>query len=157
MTKVLLHIPLLIGLLLATPAWADFQAGVDAYERGDYETALKEFRPLAEQGDAAAQYFLGFIYYDGEGVPQDYQEAAKWYRRAAEQGYASAESNLASMYVSGNGVPQDYVFAHMWANLAASQRGEREVEIRAEIATFVTPQQLAEAQRLAMEWKPKGK
>ena len=122
MTKFLLHILLLVGLLLV-PAlgWADFEAGVDAYERGDYETALKEFRLLAEQGNAEAQYNLGNMYRSGLGMPQDYQEAMKWYRRAAKQGYASAQSNLGLSYDLGQGVPQDYVLAHMWANLAASQ------------------------------------
>ncbi len=108
MTKFLLHIPLLIGLLLVpAPAWADFQAGVDAYERGDYETALKEFRPLAEQGYASAQSNLGLMYDNGQGVSQDYQEAVKWYRRAAEQGLAIAQSNLGVGYDRGRGVPQD--------------------------------------------------
>ena len=97
------------------------------------------------------------MYSHGRGVPQDDQEAVKWYRRAAEQGEDSAQYNLASMYVSGNGVPQDYVFAHMWANLAASQGGEGAGEKRDAIAKFMTPQQIAEAQRLAREWKAKGK
>ncbi|MCH8039374.1 MAG: sel1 repeat family protein, partial [Nitrospinae bacterium] len=68
-----------LALMLATPVLAGFQEGVDAYERGDYATALKEFRPLADQGDALAQFNLGIMYYKGQGVPQDYQEAAKWY------------------------------------------------------------------------------
>jgi len=66
MTKFLLHIPLLVGLLLI-PAlgWADFQAGLDAYEYGDFDTALTEFRPLAEQGIAEAQFYLGVMYTKG--------------------------------------------------------------------------------------------
>ncbi len=157
MTMFLLCIPLLGGLLLV-PAlgWADFQAGVNAYERGDYETALKEFRPLAEQGYASAQYNLGVMYDNGLGVPQDYREAAKWYRFAAEQGKVKAQSNLASMYHFGQGVLKDDVLAHKWADLAASQGGENAVKIRDVVATSMTPQQLAEAQRLAREWKPKG-
>ena len=85
MTKFLLHIPLLVGLLLVPGlAWADFQAGVDAANRGDYENALAEFRALAEQGDVSARSVLGALYIKGQGVPQDYQEAVKWYRLAAE-------------------------------------------------------------------------
>jgi len=157
MTKVLLHIPLLIGLLLV-PAlgWADFRAGLDAYERGDYDTALAEFRPLAEQGYASAQYNLGVMYDNGLGVPQDYREAAKWYRFAAEQGKVKAQSNLASMYHFGQGVLKDDVLAHMWADLAASQGGGDAVKIRDAVATSMTPQQIAVAQRLAREWKAKG-
>jgi len=158
MTKFLLHIPLLVGLLLV-PArgQADYQAGIDAYLRGDYETALAEFRPLAEQGHASAQYNLGVMFDNGLGVPQDYREAAKWYRFAAEQGKVKAQSNLASMYHFGQGVLQDDVLAHKWADLAASQGGEDAVKIRDAVARSMTPQQIAVAQRLAREWKPKGK
>ncbi len=73
-------------LLLATPAWAGIDEGLAAHKRGDYATALREFRSLAELGDAVAQYSLGLMYYHGRGVPQDYAEAAKWYRKAAERG-----------------------------------------------------------------------
>jgi len=110
--------------LLVWPALvqADFQAGVDAYNQGDYATALKEWRPLAEQGDVDAQFNLGVMYDMGHGVPpQDYGEAVRWYRLAAEQGYASAQVNLGVLYGDGLGVLQDHVQAHMWANLAAAQ------------------------------------
>ena len=72
----------------------DFEHAADAYEREDYKTAYKLFLPLAEQGDAFAQYNLGLMYDQGLGVPQDYKEAVKWYRLAAEQGYADAQTNL---------------------------------------------------------------
>ncbi len=70
------------------PAEADFNAGLAAYKQGDYATALREWNPLAKQGDANAQNNLGFMYYKGHGVPQDYAEAVKWFRKAAEQGNA---------------------------------------------------------------------
>ncbi len=73
---------------LAVPAWADFQAGMDAYNRKDYATALREWRPLAEQGDADAQYNLALMYDRGYGVPQDYVQARQWYEKAAAQGDA---------------------------------------------------------------------
>ncbi|MDA0221360.1 MAG: tetratricopeptide repeat protein, partial [Proteobacteria bacterium] len=73
-------------MLVVWPAWADYQDGVDAYNRGDYATALHEWRPLAEQGNAYAQSILGVMYYEGTGVPQDYAEAVRWYRLAADQG-----------------------------------------------------------------------
>ena len=74
------HGVVVIVLALALPVhvWAaDYQAGFYAYDRGDYATALKEWRPLAEQGHAKAQYNLGIMYDDGEGVAQDYAEAVK--------------------------------------------------------------------------------
>ena len=84
MKRVVLTVAILLGL--AAPAWAGFDEGVAAYERGDYATALREFRPFANQGYAAAQFNLGIMYDEGQGVPQDYAEALKWYRKAAEQG-----------------------------------------------------------------------
>jgi len=80
-------------LLLATPAWADFDEGWAAYQRGDYATALREYRPLAEQGGATAQYNLGLMYANGQGVPQDYVQAHKWLNLAATQGNKNAVKN----------------------------------------------------------------
>ena len=75
--------------------------GLDAHERGDYVTALKEWRPLAERGDANAQSNLGVMYDKGQGVPQDDKTAVKWYTLAAEQGNALAQYNLGVMYANG--------------------------------------------------------
>ena len=97
-----------VVVLVAAPAWADFEAGAEAAARGDYATALKEWRPLAEQGDAGTQVLLGVMYRDANGVPQDYAQAVQWFRLAAAQGYAEAQFNLGVMYADGLGVPQDY-------------------------------------------------
>ncbi len=158
MKRLVLTVAILIGL--AAPAWADLKSGGDAYNRGDYAAAIREWTPFAEQGDVNAQYLLGFMYDNGQGVSQDYAEAAKWYRKAAEQGNAEAQNILGVMYGEGRGVPQDYVQAHMWLNLAASRllpgalRAET-VENRDIVSAKMTPAQIAEAQRLAREWKPK--
>jgi len=146
-----------LGFLLAPPALADFQVGVEAYKRGDYDTALKELRPLAEQGHASAQFTLGSMFFKGQGVPKDYQEAFRWYRLAAEQGNEAAQGKLGTMYYLGQGVPKDYVLAHMWVNLAAAQGLESASEMRDHFETAMTPDRLAEAQRLAKAWKPTGK
>ncbi len=123
MTKAWLSPSILVGLVLALapPAWADFQAGLGAYNRGDYGTALKEFRPLAEQGNASAQVFLGAMYAKGQGVLQDDGEAIKWYRLAAEQGLALAQYHLGYRYEKGLGVPQDFQEAVRWFQSAADQ------------------------------------
>ncbi len=92
-----------------------------AYKRGDYATAYRGFRRLAERGNAAAQYNLARMYDKGHGVSQDYAEAVKWYRRAAEQGDAGAQFNLGDMYAEGQGVPQDYAEAVKWFRRAAEQ------------------------------------
>jgi uncharacterized protein len=115
---------LTIALLLggAGEGWsADFKKGVAAYESGDYATALREWNPLAEQGDAGAQFSLGWMYYKGQGIPLDDKTAVKWYRLAAEQGHADAQNNLGDMYHEGNGVPQDNKTAVKWWKLAAEQ------------------------------------
>ena len=97
----------LLLLTLAAPAWGqDFEKGKQAYQRGDFATALREWRPLAEQGDANAQTKLGIMYDKGQGVPKNHAEAAKWYRKAAEQGDADGQTKLGNMYRSGFGVPK---------------------------------------------------
>jgi TPR repeat protein len=106
-------------IYLVAPAWADFQAGMEADDSGDYATALREWRPLAEQGDSTAQAALGLL------------------------------------YEKGRGVPQDYVRAHMWYNLAAANGDKAGAEFRDDLARKMTPAQIAEAQKLAREWKPK--
>ena len=102
----------------------DFQDGLDAYNRQDYKTAYKLWLPLAEQGDEVAQYNLGHMYDNGDGVPQDYKEAVRLYRLSAEQGLAVAQSNLGLMYYNGQGVPQDYKEAVKWYRLSAEQGDE---------------------------------
>ena len=108
-------------LSLSAPTWAGFREGVAAFKRGDYATALREWRPLAEQGHAKAQNNLGVMYNRGRGVPQDYAEAVRWYRKAAEQGYANAQLNLSRMYHLGQGLPRDYAQAMKWYRKAAEQ------------------------------------
>ena len=187
---------LVLALKLSTPVLAaDLKAGLDAFQRDDYATALKELRPLAEQGnaeaqyylgriysggfgvtqdyaeamkwyrlaaeqgDAAAQFFLGVIYEFGWGVSQDYTEAVKWYRLAAEQGDSNGQGTLGLMYDQGLGVSQDYVQALMWFILATERASGRNfdalVSSRNDVEAKMTPEQIAEAQRLAREWKPK--
>ena len=118
-----LVVALCAGLLLGltAPAWAGLDEGVAAYERGDYATALRELRPLAKQSHAKAQFFLGFMYKYGLGVPQDVAEAVKWFRKAAEQGDADAQYNLAQMHIIGAGIPQHYGEAMRWYRKAAEQ------------------------------------
>ena len=153
---------LCVGLTLGltAPAWAGLDEAVAAYQRGDYATALREWRSLAEQGDAGAQSNLGIMYDNGQGVTQDYAEAVKWYRKAAEQGNAGAQNNLGLMYDQGQGVSQDYAQAHMWFNLAASRLPPGEdrdaaVNNRDIVAKRMTPAQISEAQKLSREWRPK--
>ena len=100
---------------------ADFQAGLQAYQHGDFAAALREWKPLAEQGDAHAQYNLGLLYARGQGAPQDYAQAIQWYRKAAEQGVPAAQYNLGVMYANGQGVGTNPEEAKSWFLKAAGQ------------------------------------
>ena len=111
----------LVLCVSAVPAAADFQAGQGAYIRHDYATAMKEWRPLAENGHVQAQFNVGLMYDQGRGVAESDQEAVKWYRMAAEQGHAQARFTLGLMYFEGLGVPQSYLEAERWYWLAAVQ------------------------------------
>ena len=133
-----------------------------AYAKGrgvpqDFAEAVKWFRLAAEQGHALAQTSLGAMYLE-QGASQDFAKAAKWLRLAAELGEPLAQAILGSVYNTGQGVVQDYVEAHKWLNLAAAQSSDKQkqfAENRDLIADKMTPQQIAEAQRLAREWKLK--
>jgi TPR repeat protein len=115
-------VALLLCLSLAAPAAAGpFEDGLAAYEHGDYATALQLLRPLAEQGNARAQYKLGAMYDMGVRVPQDDAEAVQWYRKAAERGNADAQVILGMMYDMGVRLPQDYAEAVQWYRKAAEQ------------------------------------
>ena len=123
MKRLLTTLVILTGLVGSTGAvWAqDFNNGLKAAQSGDFATALKEWKPLAEQGRADAQNNLGWMYERGVGVTQDYAEAVKWYRKAAEQGHAGAQFFLGEKYRLGDGVTEDYAEALKWYRKAAEQ------------------------------------
>ena len=129
----------------------DYNKGLEAYNNGNYATALKEWRPFAEQGYAFAQFNLGLMSYHGEGVQQDYQEAAKWYRLAAEQGDDRAQTNLGIMYDNGKGVPQDYVIAHMWYNVGSANGNELGGSNRDRLAEKMSSADISKAQSMARQ------
>jgi TPR repeat protein len=109
-----------LPLLFSATSWsADFAIGQDAYECGDYQTALTEWQPLAEEGRADGQFGMGLLYANGFGVPSDNDQALKWYQLAAENGHADAQYNLAVMHANGWGVPISDENAFKWYSLAA--------------------------------------
>jgi hypothetical protein len=161
LTKILCVV---VGVLLLLFSAGDFaeaaslRQGMSAFNRHDYVSASRIFIPLAEQGDAAAQSYLGFMFETGRGVPQNYTEAAMWYRRAAEQGDSLAQYSLGLLYDKGFGVPRDVIEAGKWLNLstAASPRPAREARarIRDAVTTKMTRGELAQARLRALEWAP---
>lgn len=122
MNKARHSIASLFGMALilgATPAMADVKAGVDAWGRGDYQTALKEWRGPADKGDADAQFNLGQAYKLGRGVPQDLAEAEKWYKKAADQGHLQANDNYGLILFQDNRRTEALPYLQ-----ASAQRGE---------------------------------
>lgn len=115
----------LAAVLVLVPAAllaGEFQDGVDAAARGDYETAIRHWRPLAEAGHVDAQFNMGLLYDNGAGVERNLFEAASWYRRAAEAGDRTAQAYLAEMYARGHGVERSFTEAVEWYRKAALQR-----------------------------------
>ena len=147
---------LFLLMLITLPAWAEeVEVGIQAMERGDYAAVFNEFRPLAERGNPAAQFNLGVMYANGQGVARDDAEAARWFHKAAEQGYANAQRNLGVIYILGRGVPQDYVRGYLWSDLSAAQGDRDSALLRDTMMKEMTPEQIAEAQQMAKAWKPK--
>ncbi len=145
----------LLFSLTVTVGAADFSAGLDAYQKKDYATAAKEWRALAEKGDAPSQFNLGLLYVDGLGVPQDYTQASKWFERSAQQDYEKAQLNLGAMYGSGRGVKRDYVQAYKWLNVCAAKGDQKCVAQRDLVGQKLKPKHLAEAQRLSSQFTPR--
>jgi len=153
-----LPFPIALGLLLISlvaPVWADFQAGMDAKNRGDFARALRELRPLAEQGDAQAQFYVGMLYENGDGVPTDYVKAREWYEKSAFQGHANSQFYLGLMSAFGRGGPLDLAQAYMWYSLAAGNGHARAALHRNDLAREMKPTQIADAQKRLKEWKHK--
>ena len=142
------------GLVVAGPVVAGpFEDGLAAYQRDDRETALREWRPLAEQGDAVAQYYLGLMHDTGEA----FHVTMKWYRKAAEQGVPRAQYNLGIMYSFGLGVAShDLVEAHKWFDLAVMRGNVAARAARDHVAESMTAAEIGEAERRARHWKPCG-
>lgn len=140
-------------------ASAQNELGLLYYEgRGvpqDHRKAKEWFDKAVEHGHPGAQVNLGTLYLRGEGAPQSSQMALFWFTRAAGQEDALALAKLGLMYAQGRGVLQDFIQAHMWYNLSAARGEVRSAEARDALAKQMTPSQIAEAQRMAREWRPR--
>ena len=165
MKRVILIVALLASM--SAPAGAGFREGLEAYARLDYDKAMAEWLPLAEEGDAKSQYQVAVLYLRGEGVLRDEAEAAKWFRRAADRGDADAQFNLGHMYAQGAGVKKDFIEAYKWFALAADSyqanpTGDWAItdpalaeRFRYQIGAQLNEKELARAQKRVKQWKPK--
>ncbi len=147
-------------MLLGAQSQPGFQDGLLAYHRGDHAVAMEIWRPLAELGNASAQYMVGYVYAQGEGVVSNSRTAAKWYHRAADQGDPDAQLNLGLMYVNGAGVKKSYVTAYKWFALAyltypPGEYRDNAFRNREIVATLMSTEQIEKAERRIRRWKPK--
>jgi uncharacterized protein len=150
---------LVAGFCSVQPARADtIGAGMEAFAHQDYTRSASTFMRRAELGQAIAQTYLGYMYANGLGAPQNFSTAVKWLCRAADQGYPAAQFLLGLMYDKGHGVRQDFVEAEVWLDLAAGKSDRRRrdywTQIRDAVASKLTLDELAEAQKRALEWTP---
>jgi TPR repeat protein len=122
----------------------------------DHREAVRWYRMAALQRHVGAFYRLCVLSDIGRGMPQDYQEALRWCRLAADQGHGPAMFLIATYYEKARGVSKDMVQAYQWYNLAAANGHEEGAKWRDRLATHMTPTQIAQAQFLARNWKPKA-
>ena len=147
------------GLLLTAVmgnAQAGLAEGVEAIGKGDFKTALVQLQPLAEQGNADAQFNLGLMHFNGTGVPQEDQLALKWFRLSADQGDAFAQFALGNMYYMGRGVTRNFVASYALGNLAAANVPSSftaPAQMRDASAAELNPQQIAAGQELTREMR----
>lgn len=143
---------LVMVLCITTARAGAFADGNAAMHRRDYAAALELLGPLAQDGNAVAEYNLGYLFDQGAGVPQNYAEALKWYKRAAEQGLVEAQYVVSYFYRRGRGLQQNTVKAHMWMNLAASGGLPHAAVELQEQEDQMDRARIAEAQRRAVKW-----
>lgn len=153
--KILFQI-LISLLVLVSTAFADFQYGLVALNRDDYETALREFNQAAESGDVKAYNALGMMYLLGKGVYQDSQKGVDWYVRAAEQGHTDSQFILGQVYREGTGgIKIDHNLSMMWF-LIADANGCKFAKLNMDfLSGKMTPDQIQQAEAMAKEWLAK--
>jgi TPR repeat protein len=142
----------IVLILFASQALADFNDGVVAYAMRQYDKAFQTFLPLAQTSNhALSQYYLGMMYLNGQGVSQDYKEAGKWFLNASQQGVSQAQYRLGEMYANGKGLPQDFEQAFAWFSVASHQNHAKATESVENASGKLSPDELAEAKKLADE------
>ncbi len=116
--------PLLLLFLLtclASGSYANYSAGLNAFEKKDYKSAFSAWHPLANKGNINAQFNLAWMYEEGKGVVKDYQQAIIWYTKAAQQGDVKSQTNLGVIYANENNTLRDYKLALIWFTKSANK------------------------------------
>jgi TPR repeat protein len=155
------YLPLL-ALILPLCANAGIDEGLEAASTGDYARAVAEIKPLADKGDAQAQYYMGYFHHYGylTGKP-DETEAANWFLKAAEQGEPRAQNYLGMIYEKGEGPKKDLIASHMWRSISAAnpKAAYRDslytLKALQDMEGKMKPEEIARAREMAESWKPK--
>lgn len=129
-----------------------YKDGVTAYQQGNYQLAYMHWLPLAKKGNKFAQFGIGNMYDQGQGMPQNHKKAFNWYLQSAKQGMTSAQTNLSRLYAKGEGVERNYELCYVWANLAATSGLEQAVKNREECKKKLDTDELTDAQELAEKY-----
>ena len=148
-----------VGLLSGIVVFCSWQAayavgqGVEAFQRGKYEEALKHLEPAAKAGDAEALYVLGQMYGSGRGVKKDEKKAAEFFMKAADLGNPGAQQSLGSALMLGEGIEQDMVAALKWFILSARAGNKEAANYASKVGRFLTRDMQREARKMAIDWK----
>jgi len=143
---------LFLCLIASLPVRADFNDGVVAYLMGQYKKAYSTMRSLAESSDHGyAQYYVGMMHLNGQGVEQDYDEAGRWFRKASEQSIPQAQYKLGMLYFEGQGLPQDYEFAYAWFRTGAVHSHSKSIQAISTAREKLSEEELKEAEKLTAD------
>ena len=153
--KYLSGLVLVLCMFMSTFAAADIKGGQAAILKGDFPKAFKEFMVDANKGVAHAQAAVGVMLHLGQGVKRDLKKALSWYRKAGENGYEAGLANVGVMYYKGAGTQNDDIQAYAWLDVASHIRGGREHNAKAMVASYLSPQQLQKAKKLALKYRQK--
>ena len=153
---------LLCSLFLSTTALAEsfftsenYWNGKTAYDKGDFETAMKLWKDSANQDVGEAQGFVGALYHGGQGIEKDYKKAMEWYQKAAVQGIPQAQLGIGSLYADGYGVEKDYIKARMWFSISEINGSERAEQYLKKIDQRMTKEEIKESDAMAVDWMNK--
>lgn len=146
----------------ALPNQEEFRKGLMAYHRGDLDKAFTIWETLAKQGNPSAQYSLGFMFYNGDGMLPDYRQAAKWFRRAADQGDPDAQLSLGLLYAQGEGVTKDFSKAYRWFALAYRHYPPGDGQNSAytnmlNAASLLPSEEVERLDKIVAKWYPKSR
>lgn len=146
-------IALLLALFITQTAYASAQKGIQAFQRGKYEEALKYLKPASEAGEASAMYVLGQMYASGRGVTKDEKMAAGLFQKAADLGHPGAQQSLGSALMLGEGIEQDMVEALKWFIISARAGNKDAAAYTQKVGRFLSRDMQREARTKALKWQ----